>query len=385
MFGYSRLLYVALVFFLLPVKIGFAADEGAELFAKENSPKEELRKKLFEASLDALQCQTANYNKRDGVQFVGKNALNVGEKDEGLDQAIKDILFFYNGRDVVGMQSYFHERLKVTKAAIRDVFSDIDRLYKTPYEVSVYKLWMLNNPKRLADGALCENGEYRVFSLYGYPLQVGIWLQVMGRKELGRTFILLVPIPQNSPDKKLKGPIGKDGIAWRIGALNTQQWTHAEKDYVAWTQEGIKEQKASMMPAAYITYDLAAKLSDGGPYLQVVARDEIIKARDQVFSKDAFENEVRKVLKDYRVLYTASMLSVNGAGILVRIEVPGELSSNDVHKTCQKMGLEFTKQKWFQNLKGLKCSYVIKGEDPSKEGVLGGVHLTKEEFKIKNK
>ncbi len=352
--------------------VGFA-EESKNPFLKENSPREELREKTFRGALDQPACLTFEYNRVDGFK----------RQDESLDEAIKEVIKHFNARNVSELQTYFHPRLKVTKTAIRDIFSSIDRVYKIPFEVSVFRLWLVNNPTFTADGVLCDEGLIRLFPLYGHPLQTHIWLQLMGQKELGRIFLTLVPL---TAEKNIPGAVkGVQGVEWKIGAFHIQQWTHREKDYMAWTEEALQAEKKGLKEAAFIKYDLATKLSDGGPYLQMIVRDEILKAQKGVMEKSAWETEIKKQLKDWTILYLASILARDGAGIVIRIEVPKELSSKELHENCRTIGRELDKKPWFEEMGGIKCSIVVKGEDPTKEGVLGSIYMGKDEFSGKQK
>src|SRR5690606_13636117 len=144
----------------------------------------------------------------------------------------------------------------------------------------LFKLWALNTVDGSTKALHCDEGRLNLYPLYGYPLQFGVWLQIMGQKELGRIYMTIVPA---------------DG-KWNVGSLNAQQWTHEGKDFATWTEEALKLSRMGHKPAAWVKFDVSAKLLDGGGFVDIEMRNEVLAARDREMSQADWEKQMRKVL-----------------------------------------------------------------------------------------
>lgn len=323
---------------------------------KQKSPKEELRLKLFKEGGKAA-C--------GAVQIDPKGNSGI---DPDLDAFLKNAVEALKKKDDKALQPLFHPRLNIGLAAIQETFAKLDNTYGAPFDISVYRLWALNTVDGAPKGLSCEDDRLTVFPQYGYPLQFGVWLQIMGQKELGRIFLAVVPAEGR----------------WNIGAFHAQQWTHDSKDFATWAEEGVQNDRMGMKEAAYIKFDIASKLLDGGGFIEIAMQGEAIKARDAVMSSEAFDKSVRQALKEFDVVYTSTLLVVGGSGVLVRIKAPGEISVENIQKECKRTAETLLKQQWAAYVEGIRCSYLLPSEDPKKDGQMGGLFVHFEDLQKKD-
>lgn len=343
---------VALGLALLAAPAARAADETLAPVTdqKVNSPKEELRQKLFGASAATASCGVVSIDPRGGV----------GGLDASLDEALRGIIKAIKTKNDKELQPRFHKRLNVSLAAIAETYGKMDVVYGAPYDVSLFRLWALNTVDGAPGSLACAEDGVTLHPHYGYPLQMAAWLQIMGQKELGRIFVSLVPLE------------GK----WQIGAFHVQQWTHAGKDSAAWADDGQKVAHLGHKEAAFLRYDLAVKLLDGGGFLEFKVASDLVKVRDQVMTPADWDKSVRAAVPGFEIIHTSSLLVVDGVGILLRLKIPAEISVENMKKTCRDMGSLLAKQTWASHVEGVRCSYTMPNEDPKKEGALGSIYMT---------
>lgn len=312
-----------------------------------NSPKESLRTQLFGADAGKAGCSTLLPDPKGGFASV----------EPELNAFIASIVDAVARKDNKALQPLFHTRLNTSLAAIDDTFGRMDQTYGKKQNVSVFRLFALNSVDGAPLASKCDGGQETAYALYGYPLQFGLWLQLQGPKELGRVFIHIVP---------------NDG-RWNIGSFHLHQWTHAGKDWEAWAREALKSSGAGHKESAYAFYDVAAKLLDAGNHLELAARDDVVKARAALFTPDAWDAAVKAELKDYKVIYTATILVPDGVGILIRQAVPGEVSVEHIQNTCAAMATTLAKTAWAKDLAGIRCGFNLPREAPKDEGLLGSI------------
>jgi hypothetical protein len=328
-----------------------AADEAATLKPvdpKENSPHEDLRRKIFKDSLGKGACATISTDPRGGL----------GGIDAELDSFVKLIVGGIKNRDPKALQPLFHKRLNIEQGAIEGTFAKLESMFGKPYDVSVYRVWALNTVDGSPKGVACDDDRLTVFPQYGYPLQMALWLQIQGPLELGRLFVSVVPANGR----------------WNIGAFHAQQWTHASKDFATWTEEAQKASYMGYKEAAYILYDIAAKLLDAGGHIDFALRDDLIKTREAILTTAAWETAIKAQLKAWDVVYLASLLVPDGAGLLVRVRMPKEISVEAIKSECGKIVETLAKNPWHTQLSGARCSFLLPNEDAAKEGAMGGIY-----------
>jgi hypothetical protein len=316
---------------------------------KTNSPREDLRTKIFGADAGKPGCKTV----APGV-------------DKELEYFVNRIVTAVKAHDTKSLQPLFHEKLNTSLAAIDDTYGRMDLVYGRKQDVSIYKLFAINTVDGSPAGVDCDGGKEKVFGLYGYPLQFGLWLQIQGPKELGRAFLHIVPTTR-----------------WNIGSYVTNQWTQGGKDSETWAADAKKLAAAGHKESAYVYYDFAIKLLMAGNHLELPVREDLIKARDALYTPDAFDKMLKDVLKDFKIAYTATMLvpDTGTAGLLVRQIVPGEISGEYVENTCADIALTLAKHAWSQDLSGVRCGFNLPREAPKDEGLQGGAYVTWEDAK----
>jgi hypothetical protein len=165
---------------------------------------------------------------------------------------------------------------------------------------------------------------------------------------------------------------------WYLGAWHFQQWSHAEKDYVAWIEAARKAKQAKAIEASFVMYDIARKLISNNRFLELADEAPLLKEQGETMSESAWQTSMRAVLKDYDVIHVSSLLADDGPGLLIRFRIAEEMSAVAIRNHCQTVTKLFLEQKWYGDfMGGIKCSYVIKGEPEDKEGALGGMFISK--------
>lgn len=314
--------------------------------AAENSPREDLRQKLFKGRVEAGSCLPLGPAQRQST-------------DAGLERTLKDIAAAIKDKDARALQPLFHPRLNTSLAAIQTTYARMGQTYGAPFEISIFRLWAFNTVDGNPKGLECNEDGLKAFPLYGYPLQFGAWLQVMGQNELGRLYIGLVPYSGG----------------WRIGAFQLQQWTHAGKDAAVWAEAGLKSARLGLKEAAFVQFDIAAKLLDGGGFMDINARQEMVSKRDGVLTPPEWDQRIRAAVKDHEVAYAASMLVTDGAGLLLRLRIPGEIALDTMKGRCQQIAQLLAQSPWAQPLAGVRCAFLLPQEKANLDGGLGAIYV----------
>lgn len=322
----------------------------------ENSPREDLRSALFKNEINTRSCITIDAGPKGGLL---KDAPD-------LDQFLKELILALQKGRHREVAAKFHPRLKVHESLIKEQFAAFERTYASPLDFSIYKLWAINTVDGTTTGFNCMEG-LQVHPQYGYPLQFGLWLQLMGQKELARLYIPIVPL--RTKDR------------WALGGLHIQQWTHHGKDFSAWLEFAQSASQDKHPIAAYIGYDIATKLLNGGGMLTYASVEYIQELQAKVMPKSEFEATILahvrgQIQEELKPIYVASILTEDGAGVLVRFSTPRDLTLEEVTQNCANVGRNMVKSKWDRHLAGIKCTYVLPKEDPTKEGVLGGLYMS---------
>ena len=321
----------------------------------ENSPKEKMRITLFDAEATMPKCGL--------VKTIDKEA--VSKLDSDLDKFLKELVAAIKSRDEKSLQPLFHRRTNTTLAAIGESHARMASVVGLPLDVSIYKLWALNTVDGTAKGLNCEDEGVTAFPQYGYPLQFGVWLQVMGKAEIGRIYLSIVPA---------------DG-RWNIGSYHFHQWTHAEKDAGTWVKEAFAARDAGDLTGAYMRFDLAKKLLNAGKFLEIPASVDAEKARESIMTSEKFIETVRMGMTKEETPFIATLLVVDGVGLLYRLRVAEEISTNDIKKRCRDHALKVKRETWAKGISGLRCSFLMPKEAPEKEGALGGIYIAFDELK----
>ena len=100
-----------------------------------------------------------------------------------------------------------------------------------------------------------------------------------------------------------------------------------------------------------------------------------LKAQQQIMPTAQWQAKIKKIASQHTVLFVNSIFTPDGVGILLRLHLAKELSGKDLTRTCSSLLAAFKQQQWFANFRGIKCSFVVKGEPTDREGVLGGIYM----------
>jgi len=320
---------------------------------------EQLRLKLFKDSLNTRRCLTLPKSLTNGSRSI----------DPELNQFLNDFKTGIEKLDATKLLPLFHPRTVTNLAPVNDLLFSMKLKLGAPFEVSTFRLWAVNTVDGTPTPVVCgglDHTELQFWPQFGYNLEFAIWIQVLGKQELGRIFATIV----NKDDK------------WYIGALHYHQWTHGGKDYEHWFLSGKKDLEKKHDHSAFVKFDIATKLVDGKKQFLLGIHNQLKSYQKQILVRSKWESDIKSILNEWKVLYLNTILGPNGAGIIIRIEIPGEISANDLTRDCHKMGKTLKNQAWFSNLDGFKCSYVMKGENPGKEGKLGGIYLPLNEIGV---
>ena len=339
---------------------------------------------------------------------------NIDPRVNGL---IAQILESVQAEDKKKLRAFFHPRLQRNTIDLTDFFARLRLTYRAPYTLNVTRLWELQTIDSVAE-SFCSLDTLYLRPLYGYPLQYYLWLSVVGKKELGRIIIVLVEPGARKRQKEgsearkrqkegsearkrqkegsearkrqkggsearkrqkegseaRKRQKGDSKIqGWVIGALHSQQWTHHGLDFNDWLGKAEAARKNPML--SYLMYDIALKLLKDSPFMRFPQKETIRERQQKTITTDRWKKKIKNTVPKQSIIFVNSILTQNGIGILLRIQITQAISGKGLNNLCRTTLTAFKAQKWFAGFSGIKCSFVIKGEDPSREGVLGGIYL----------
>jgi hypothetical protein len=336
------------------ISMGVSHAAGAETLVpakiEEQSPKESLRKDLFGSQLNTRGCKILS---RDPAGFV--------EKDAALSKALNVVIKGIKAGDDTVLLPLFHPQIKVKKSGVKAALISIERITGAKPDASMFRAYAINNPTGEVASTDCLEDGLKVFPLYGHPLQVGGWVQVTGKDEVARVYIVLVPTKDQ----------------WRIGVWHVQQWTHAGKDFDTWRSEASALRAKKDDIAAWIYLDLAVKLLDGGKYLEFPVAKDLERERAELLGGGSLVEAMKPKFPEDTIVYASSLFSRKGASFLLRFRIPGEWSANAIKKHCTDHHKKLATESWMNAMAGLRCDYVLPSESITKEGALGGIFIDK--------
>lgn len=286
--------------------------------------------------------------------------------DPGLNKLLDLLASGLENKDQPSLRKLFHPRLNVGSSAINGVFGKMKASLGKKVEASVHTLWALYTKDKSADDILCSEEEMTISPQYGYELQFGVWISLLGEKELGKVYATIVP---------------SNGHFY-IGAFHFQVWTHKSKNHLDWIAEADKDYEKKDFVSAYIKYDLAKKLIFGNTHFKLQIEDKIQNFLESNLNKNAWETELANIVSPEKIIYATSILTREGAGLKLRFLIPKELSAVDIKKHCkEKYTMLMNKTPWFKNLDGLRCGYNLPHEAKlNKDGFLGSIFVDKYSF-----
>ena len=254
----------------------------------------------------------------------------------------------------------FHAKIKLKKDFGEKIYYSLKRKYQTPWDITVNRLWALNNPSEFKEPITCITDQVILTPHFGYSFQYGVWLQIMSKTELGRIYLTIVP-----SQKK-----------WVFAAIHLQQWTFMGKDAEYWTEKGL-QQAAQQKVKAHISLDIAQKMLFGGSLIEFPFKNKLINHQDSVFSKDEWLASAKKISAPEDLVYIGTLLAPEGPGIVARMRTLKEISMQTAQTKCKILGRKFFKKDWIGHKSGgLRCDFVYPREPITKRGILGSQYFT---------
>lgn len=290
---------------------------------------------------------------------------SFAEVAPSVNALIAAILTAIKKEDSKALHTLLHPRLQRRGTDLGAFFTRLRFIYRAPWTVNVTRLWELR-PAQSVNEIHCSADTLYLKPMYGYDLQYFLWLSVVGKQELGRIIVPLVK--QRESVKATKGK-----AKWVIGALHTRQWTHLGLDFNDWMGKATQAQHEPMQ--AWALFDITQKLLQDSPFMRFPQRVVLQKAQQQIMSTAQWQEKITKTASKHKVIFVNSILTPDGVGIMLRLHIAKALSGHDINRTCRDLLAVFKQQQWFKGFRGIKCSFVIKGEPTDREGALGGIYV----------
>lgn len=308
-------------------------------------------------------CTTLSRGPKSGLQ----------ESLPQADATIQEIIKAIDAEKLTPLIPLFHPRLKVSSPQIAEALHDLQRTVGSPPSASIFRVWLFDTVDGSPLDLDCDQGEYRVSTHYGYDAALGVWLQIMGKGELGRLYVSLVP----------------KGGKFYIGAWHIHQWTHMGLDSLAWQEKAAKLTGDSLKPSAFLLQDIALKLLDQKMFVQPQAAVPVRQARDKILSQMQWEEAATAIARGQsatdktaaadapEITAIRTALAQDGAGVNFYARVPTELSARDFESRCLTVAKRFFDNQIWKAVDGVKCHYLLQGEPIDKEGRQGGQYISR--------
>lgn len=295
-------------------------------------------------------------------QLLGKLSEDVPDS-KILFKTIETISQAIRSNDAGALVKLFHPRLKINKAQVESRLAEIHARYVDPVDISPLKLMWLDTVDGHPGLVPCDFDGAQVKPLHGYRFQASLWFQATGQRDIARVMVAVVPVP-----KYLGG-------GWRIGAFHVQQWTHAGKDPLTWIQSARKSLGAKQSYQAWAEFDIAAKLLKDNQSVSYAAYPEVLAERDQVITAANLRSKISAMTSGLTVEEIGSLLAIDGAGMLLKLRLVKELSTNEIQKNCSAVVKKLAESGMAKGMAGVRCMYYRPGESLSRDGVTGGVFI----------
>lgn len=280
--------------------------------------------------------------------------------DDGLNTLLELLNSSVKSLDHFPLRKLFHPHLAVSSSALKNVLASVRGNLGEKLEVSTETLWALYTKDGSSKEIQCESDAVEISPQYGYDLQFGAMISILGKNEIGKIFVTIVPSNGN----------------FYIGAFHFQMWTHKGKDYLAWVKEADEDFKNKHFMASYIKYDLAKKLIYGKTFFKLNFESKLDTFLDTNLNKSTWEKEIANSLPSDKIIHASSMLSAEGAGLMLRFLIPKELSAHDIRAHCTRVHQDLYKTDWFKEIHGVRCGYNLPHEaDLDKDGFLGSIFV----------
>ena len=286
-----------------------------------------------------------------GYQHVG----------EGFGTFLYELHSALTNRDYPRLASFMHPRLKANAAMMAKAIGALD--IGTKSTVSFHRIWAIYSYDNSSTDIPCPAEDITLSGHYGHQLQFFIWMSLAGDKEIGRVLVSVVPV---------------DGHLY-LGVLRSQMWTHSAKNPTQWIQMADAELQKNQPISAYVKYNLAHKLMNGGSYLKLGLAKKVQSFLTTRMSEASFLAEVKKLLPPVNSAVIAQVVPIltrGGAGLYFKFAIPEEWSSKAINQHCAAALTTLGQYDWMKNLTGIRCGYYLPTEkDYSKSSYLGTLYL----------
>ena len=255
------------------------------------------------------------------------------------------------------LKKLFHPRLKISETSLTRLIAATGDRVGRPYQATISDVWLLMTNGGKPKKHYCESHNISIWSQYGYDIQFGVWLQVLGSKDLAKVFFLLVPF---------EGTL-------RIAALHVQQWTHGGKPAGDLLKEVEKFANLGDRYAAFVNLDIVKKLLTKTKHYRLDLYDALEELSDANLSKDRILEEIQKKIPHEKILNISGRLQKKGIGLLLRMLTTKEMSLKQTENACKDIWDTLSSSKILKNIPSIRCSYILPKENINKDGILGSV------------
>ncbi|MBF0443487.1 MAG: hypothetical protein HQK54_16390 [Oligoflexales bacterium] len=293
------------------------------------------------------------------------------ETELGLSLFTQNLVKYLNENNEKQFEELFHPRLRNKSENLgTKFFASLRHGYIKPWQFSIYRIFSLFTVNGDKQDIECPEENIMITSVYGYHLQIGLWVQLMSQNELARIYFPIVP----AKDK------------WYLGGVHIQQWTFKEKDYEKWVKEASGSLEKGDRLGAFLRLDVAQKMLFGGNFISFKVKNQIITARDESYKKEDLLKEVSSLIKSSNIVYIGTILGNDGIGLIIREKIEKDYTTAELEKKCLEMGYALIDGHILKpGLGGIKCDFIFEGEDPGRDGQLGGFYKSRNELLSKRK
>jgi len=106
--------------------------------------------------------------------------------------------------------------------------------------------------------------------------------------------------------------------------------------------------------------------------------EKVATLRQQTYTPSSWLEFWQKKFPDRKIVDVDTVFADDGVGLLLRLELPGEIAAEKLQADCKELSRQFFDASDLSlGMRAFKCSFVIKGENPKREGVLGGILINR--------
>jgi hypothetical protein len=291
--------------------------------------------------------------------------VQLKEQNPGLHQLVNQLMTQLKNEEPKGFDKLFHPRAKVKPDTGERTFAILKHRYQQDWNFSIFRVWAFFHPEKQKDIHHCEDDQsLSLVTDHGYQLQYGVWIQIMGQNELGRIYATIAPYKNR---------------LW-VTNFHIQQWTHNGQDWQSWVEAGNKALADNKRIKAYIAYDIAQKLLDGGHLIIYKIKKDIIEQRDKLFTQQKLVKAINQELDKHAIVYAGTIMTKKGTGLIVRIQLAKMIPSTEMRTRCKAIGRNLIETPWLQGKGGLRCSYILKGQPVDRDSRIGGYYFNQNDL-----